>query len=299
MTHNRIKVLAAVLLAFLAAAGGADPPAKKPATAAATAPSVDEIVRRTNLTAYYAGADGRAQVVMTITDAQSKTRRRELTILRWDQPAPAKGATQPKDVPLAEKKKQTHCGEQKFYVYFKSPPDVAKMAFLVWKHLDKDDDRWLYQPALDNVKRIAASDKRTSFVGSHFFYEDVSGRNINDDKHELAKTTKDYYVLKNTPKDPKTVEFAHYEMYILRSNFLPVYIYYYDQAGKKYRTYAVEKWDADKADGYPTVVRARMTDTKIGGHTTLEYADVKYNLDLPENLFSERFLKRTPYKYLK
>jgi hypothetical protein len=41
-----------------------------------------------------------------------------------------------------------------------------------------------------------------------------------------------------------------------------------------------------------------MTDEKIGGHTLLEYKDVRYDLGLPEALFSERFLKRPPYKYL-
>ncbi len=29
------------------------------------------------------------------------------------------------------------------------------MTLLVWKHQDRDDDRWLYLPALDLVKRIA------------------------------------------------------------------------------------------------------------------------------------------------
>src|SRR5690606_38275237 len=98
--------------------------------------------------------------------------------------------------------------EQKFYVYFTRPADVNKMGFLVWKKLDTDDDRWLYLPALDLVKRIAASDKRTSFVGSDFYYEDVSGRDIDEDHHELIDTTDNYYVLKNTPRNPSSVEFA-------------------------------------------------------------------------------------------
>jgi len=48
-------------------------------------------------------------------------------------------------------------GDQKFYVYFLEPADVRKMVYMVWKHTDRDDDRWLYLPALDLVKRIAAS----------------------------------------------------------------------------------------------------------------------------------------------
>ena len=53
------------------------------------------------------------------------------------------------------------------------------------------------------VKRIAASDKRTSFVGSDFLYEDISGRGLNEDAHELIETTEDHFVIKNTPKKPE------------------------------------------------------------------------------------------------
>ena len=130
--------------------------------------SVQEIVDRSNLAAYYEGKDGRSHVNMTITDSQGRTRERRFIILRRDD----------KDG-----------GDQKFYVHFSRPSDVRNMVFMVWKHIGQNDDRWLYLPALDLVKRIAASDKRTSFVGSHFFYEDVSGRNPADDTHELIETT--------------------------------------------------------------------------------------------------------------
>ncbi|MBD3264603.1 MAG: outer membrane lipoprotein-sorting protein, partial [Candidatus Omnitrophica bacterium] len=143
-------------------------------------PGVDEIINKANKVAYYEGEDGRATVEMTITDSQGRKRERGFEILRLD---------------------LTDGGEQKYYVYFKDPPDVRDMVYMVWKHLNRDDDRWMYLPALDLVRRIAASDKRSSFVGSHFAYEDISGRNPSDDKHELLEETDDMYVLKSTPKD--------------------------------------------------------------------------------------------------
>jgi len=270
--------LATVLLAAMGVARGQEP----------AVPSVDEIVQRTNHVAYYQGHDGRARVTMTITDARGAKRTREFVILRRDdRPAGLKPDREEPDA------------DQRFYVYFERPADLNRMAYLVWKHVatEKDDDRWLYQPDLDNVKRIAASDKRTSFVGSHFFYEDVSGRDINEDAHELVKTTKDYYVLKNTPKDPKGVEFSRFEMWIHRATFLPVQTVYYDKQGRKYRTYAVEK--VARVQGYYTVVRARMTDVTDGSNTVIEYRDVKYNVGLPKDIFTERYLRRAPRKYLR
>jgi len=277
-----------VFVLFPAIWAMAQAPAGQPTTDQSL--SVEQIVQKTNRVSYYQGTDGRTQVSMAIIDSQGRKRNREMTIIRRDQPKP--GAKE-----NDKKKADEFCGEQKFYVYFHRPADVNKMGFLVWKHLDKDDDRWLYLPALDLVKRISSADKRTSFVGSHFFYEDVSGRHIDEDVHELIKTTKSYYVLKNTPKNPKSVEFAYFTMWIHRSTFLVVKTEYYDRQDKKYRTY--EAKEVKTIQGYPTVTKARMTDLRTKGYTDLEYKDVKYDIDLPESIFTERYLRRAPRKYLK
>ncbi|MFQ5693892.1 MAG: outer membrane lipoprotein-sorting protein, partial [Nitrospinota bacterium] len=205
-------------------------------------PSVEEIVRRSNLAAYYQGKDGRSRVKMTITDRAGRTRRREFTILRRD---------------------TEEGGRQKFYVYFHRPSDVRRMVFMVWKNPGREDDRWLYLPALDLVRRIAASDKRSSFVGSHFFYEDVSGRGIEEDRHELVRTEENRFVLKNTPVDPSAVEFAHYLLWIDRKTYLPMKAEYYDKNGKRYRV--IESLEVRTIQGHPTVTRARARDLVSGG----------------------------------
>ena len=248
--------------------------------------SVDDIVRKANHAAYYQGQDGRARVSMTITDRQGRIRQREFTVLRRNMVASA----------APEDSEDSKDGEQQFYVYFHHPPDVSKMVFMVWKHLDTDDDRWLYLPALDLVKRIAASDERTAFVGSNFFYEDISGRTITEDVHELVDTTDNYYVLKNTPKDPRAVEFAFYTAWLHKQTFLPVKTEYYDGQGKKYREYQV--LEVETIQGYPTVVKAKMQDLRTGGHTVIEYSAVSYGIGLPEDIFTERYLRRTPEEFL-
>ncbi|MCK5355916.1 MAG: outer membrane lipoprotein-sorting protein, partial [Methyloprofundus sp.] len=108
----------------------------------AAAPSVDEIIHHTNYTSYYQGQDGKAKVKMTITDAQKRTRTREFVILRRDVPT------------TDEMKNNAYEGDQKMYVYFSRPADVNKMVFMVLKKTKSNDDRWLYLPALDLVKRI-------------------------------------------------------------------------------------------------------------------------------------------------
>lgn len=236
---------------------------------------VSEIVNRANLAAYYQGEDGKSQVDMTITDSQGRTQTRKFTILRMD----------------VEKG-----GEQKFYVYFDRPADIRKTVFMVWKHIGKDDDRWLYLPALDLVKRIAGGDKRTSFVGSHFFYEDVSGRSPVEDTHELIETTDKFFVLKNVPVNPGEVEFTHYMLWIDRANFIPMKAEYYDKNGELYRR--VEALEVQEIQGHPTVTKAKVQDIKSGGSTVSSFDKVNYDLGIEENIFTERYLRRAPRKWL-
>jgi outer membrane lipoprotein-sorting protein len=241
------------------------------ATPALAAPPLDEIISHANNVSYYGGDDGRSEVAMTITDNQGRTRERLFTILRKD----------------AE-----DGGNQLYFVYFKRPSDVRKTTFLVHKYIDKDDDRWMYLPSLDLVKRIAASDKRTSFMGSHFFYEDVSGRNIHADHHELILEDDTYYVIKNTPKDPESVEFASYTVWIDKKNFLPMKAEYVDKSGTIYRT--MEVLGVETIQGYTTVTKSRINDLGSGGNTLTEFQNIKYNLNMEDDLFSERYLRRPP-----
>ena len=254
--------------------------------------SVDEIVERTNRVAYYQGRDGRARVKMTITDKQGRTRSRAFVILRRDDVVKGDSSGD-----LSGNLSDKVTGKQKMYVYFRRPADVNKMVFLVWKDPTADDDRWLYLPALDLVKRIAASDNRTSFVGSDFFYEDVSGRSPELDHHELVNTSKTYYVIRNTPKDPSSVEFDHFDIWIHRKSFVPIRTEYFDSSGERIRLYEVLEVKA--IDSYQTIIRSRMSDLRSGGNTLLEYDSVAYNQDLPEEIFSERYLRNPPNQYLR
>lgn len=234
-------------------------------------PSVDEIVRRANQASYYAGADGRARVSMTIVDASGSTQQRRFHMLRLNGTG----------------------GEQRYLVVFERPAELRRTVLLVHKHKQGDDDRWLFMPALDLVKRIAAGDKRTSFVGSHVLYEDVSGRDPAEDSHTLVGRTAKSWIVRGTPKDPDTVEFHHYEAHVDRATFLPRQIRYFDKQGKTLRT--LEAKGMQVIDGHPTVTRLEVTDALRGGKTTVTFSAVAYGVGLTEGVFSERSLRTPPH----
>ncbi len=232
--------------------------------------SAREIVEKANQAAYYAGNDGRARVTMTLHDAAGGTRIREFSILRLN----------------------TANANQKFYVYFEAPADVRRMAYLVWKNVGANDDRWLWLPDLNLVRRIAPGDKRSSFVGSDFVYEDVSGRGLDEDRHELIETTANHYIIQSTPIDPASVEFASVRIWIDRTDFLPRKAEYLDRDGRLYRRVSATR--IETIDGFPTVMESVAEDLRANTRTVNVFSDVGYNIGLNERIFTERFLRRPP-----
>ncbi|HBC57527.1 MAG TPA: outer membrane lipoprotein-sorting protein [Gammaproteobacteria bacterium] len=236
----------------------------------------DTIIQRSNLASMYAGQDGRAETLMTIIDNKGRKQIRQFVILRRD---------------------REEGGDQDFFVIFSRPADVRDTIFLVSKKVDAEDDRWPYLPNLDLVKRIAAGDKRTSFVGSQFFYEDVSGRRPDEDHHHLVDTTETHFIIDNTPKNTASVEFQSYRLWINKQNYLPQRADYFDTQGEVYRQ--IEALNIEEIQGYPTITKMKVSDLRSGGSTTNEMRFIQYDIGLPEEIFSERSLRHPPRQWLK
>ena len=74
-------------------------------------------------------------------------------------------------------------------LFFLAPADVEDTGFLThdYDDPDRDDDQWLYLPALKKTKRIATGDKSGSFMGSDFSYADMTERNLEHYDYRLLK----------------------------------------------------------------------------------------------------------------
>jgi hypothetical protein len=247
---------------------------------AAQAPSGDEVMRRAHLAMYYPGEDMRARVTMRLVSKDGQERVREMTMTR---------------------RNVKEGGEQRYFIYFHRPPDVRDLALLVWKYPGRDDDRWLYVPALKLVRRIAASDKHTSFVGSDFSYEDVSGREPEDDTHKLLREEKvdgrDAWGVESVPKEAGGADFSRKVSWIDKATGLPLKEEYYDRRGDLMRVLRAE--EIKEIQGYPTATRRVMRNVQSGHRTEVALTDVRYNLGLSVDLFSERALRAPPSELVK
>jgi hypothetical protein len=240
-------------------------------------PPAEEVARRSLEAFYYAGNDMTVRVSMSLMNPEGRKRERVLTMLR---------------------KNQTAGGEQRYFMFFHEPADVKGMSFLVWKYPGKEDDRWLFIPALKLVRRVAASDKRSSFVGSDFTYEDVSGRDLQDENHTLLPPEnvgeRPCHVLESIPRG--NVDYARRVSWVDQERWLPLRERYFNAKGELIREFTAD--DVQEVSGRWTAVKRTMKNIQSGHSTEVVFDQPKYDVGLEEEIFSERYLRQPPRQWI-
>jgi outer membrane lipoprotein-sorting protein len=243
-------------------------------------------MERSNSAYYSAGADAKGRLSMELIDPDGGKRVRVMTMLR---------------------KNQEDAKSQKYFIYFHEPGDVRRLTFMIWKYPVKEDDRWIYIPAIDLIRRIAAEDKYSSFVGSDFSYEDISGRDVAEDTHTILREEKlgdrNSIVIESIPLSEAA--FTKRISWIDRENFLPLKADYYDAQNQLQRIFT-----ADIIEGiavgeggdrriYPTVMKRTMRNVRTGHRTEVYVESVSYDLGLEDADFSERRMRRPPRNWIR
>lgn len=189
-------------------------------------------------------------------------------------------------------------------MFFLEPASVKDTGFLTYDYdaSNKDDDQWLYLPALKKVKRIAATDKSGSFMGSDFTYADMSTPSLDDYKYELMKETvvngDKVWQIQATPASEKEIERTGYTksvIFVRQDNFVVIRSVNWVKKGDKLKYMEVKK--LEQIEGVWTGTEIVMT-TKDGQNTDhasiMRMSKVRYNQKLDDDLFSERRLSKGP-----
>lgn len=194
-------------------------------------------------------------------------------------------------------------GEDKQRImFFLSPADVKDTGFLTYDYdaYDKDDDQWLYLPALRKTKRIASSDKSGSFMGSDFNYSDMTRRNLEDYEFKILKEDTvrgaKVWLIESKPRSREVINETGYKksiVFVRQDNFVVVRAVNWVNEGDKLKYLDVEK--LEKINGVWTILHMSMTTKR--GKTTLHKTDlyfdnVKYNQNLTDDMFSIRRLEK-------
>ena len=190
----------------------------------------------------------------------------------------------------------------KAVMIFKKPASVKNTRFLQVENSDRDDDKWIYLPALKRVRRISSSQGSDSFMGSDFSYDDMSSREVEEDTHQLLKEEKlgeyDCFVVKSTPKKEDDSQYKYRISWISKEHFLPIKIEMYNKKDGKLQKLLTVKQNIEKVDDIWTIFKTTMTNLEDNHKTELYIKQgkkgnsfIEYNKKVSSKRFSQRFLK--------
>jgi outer membrane lipoprotein-sorting protein len=215
--------------------------------------------------------DAKAEMVMTLINANGQERQRTMKSM------------------VLEKK-----GGDKSLMEFLTPADVKGTKFLSYEHADKDDDQWLYLPALKRVKRIASKNKSGSFMGSEFSYEDLTAFNIDKysysgDAEEVTLDGKKMYKSERIPKS-KNSGYTKQVSWVTPDTYLTMKVDYYDRKKELLKTATFA--DYKKLDGVWRIGKITMLNHQNDKKTILVWKNETIKNGLSDRDFNKRVLKR-------
>ena len=181
----------------------------------------------------------------------------------------------------------------KSLVRFHQPPDLAGAGFLQVQNDKRDDDRFIYLPALKRTRRVAASQRSTAFMGTDFNFADIDRRDWRQGRYKAGKDTTiarfPCHVVSVFP-GRKDSPYSKIVVAIRKDNFVPLRIRLFDRGGAHAKTLEVSQ--VRRVSGKWFISKSRMKDHKNKRSTTLHLVQIKPTADIPDSRFSTKSLER-------
>ena len=190
-------------------------------------------------------------------------------------------------------------------MFFQHPADVKDTAFLTFDYDDhnKDDDQWLYLPALKKTKRIASTDKSGSFMGSDLTYSDMTSRNLEDYDYTFYEKAKEKevngiktWVIWSVARSKDIIKETGYEkslIFVRQDNFFVIRALHWVRDGGYKKYMDIKKLDLIDGIWVATEMHVKKRKGKNTVHKTiLNLSNVKFNQGLEFDMFSVRRMEK-------
>jgi outer membrane lipoprotein-sorting protein len=184
---------------------------------------------------------------------------------------------------------------EKKIMFFKAPADVRNTSFMNWSYdkEGKDDDQWIYLPALKKVKRISSDSKSDYFMGSDFTYDDLGDRHPSEDTHKILREEvfeeENCYVVESIPKQEDYM-YSKTITWVVKDRWIGKKKEFYDEDGELLKILKVE--EVEQIDEYWIITNSQMDNQQTDHKTIMELENVELNNAIEDSKFTERIMRR-------
>jgi len=177
---------------------------------------------------------------------------------------------------------------------FMSPADIKGTATLVVENFQADDGIWLFLPAIGKVRRLAAANKRDSYVGTDLSYADIVGfHNVswsNSITGDTACGDAQCWVIESMPKSDAVAQQTGYGRrvsHVRKTDFVADRGEFFDLKQQLIKTF--QQSQIQHVASEPSRFQAmhlQVKNHKTGHTTTVELSDFKTDTPMNDSLFS-------------
>jgi len=189
--------------------------------------------------------------------------------------------------------------EQKAVVFFLAPAEVKGTAFLAFTHKGRPADQWLYLPELKRVRQITARTRNESFVGTDLSYHDLDllTEMVSWSEDDAASSLRGEETLDGVActvielaARREDIGYKRIVLWLGREDLVPRRLEFYEEeAAPKKR---IGQADVRMVGAIPVAHRVDAETPANGTKTVITVADVQFNQQLEDELFSQRALER-------
>lgn len=189
---------------------------------------------------------------------------------------------------------------EKKLIRFISPADVKGTGFLTYDYDEKDDDKWIYLPALRKIRRIISSENAKSFMGSEFSYADMTMLKLDDYKYQLLGSDvvfdEECYKLEIIPVNAEVEDengFSKKISFISKNNFTLRKAIYFDLYGEKDRVMLIKSViEIDPKKHRFRYKLIEIDNIQNGRKSSFSLDQIKFNPNIPDEYFASRYLEK-------
>ena len=186
-------------------------------------------------------------------------------------------------------------GNSKTLVRFTDPAEVRGVGLLSLNEGGQTDRQWLYTPAIQRVRRIAAQERRQRFMGTDFTNEDMAERVLDDFTYKLIGEGeivdgRSTYKIEARPVSPDKSQYAYVYIWVPVDVPYSVLVEMYDKNGQRLRV--LKAGDLVKISNIWVARRVEMSSPTEGTKTILMIDEIKFNTGLKEDLFTQQALEK-------
>lgn len=184
---------------------------------------------------------------------------------------------------------------EKKIMFFLSPADVRNTSFMNWSYSEngRDDDQWIYLPALKRIKRISSEGSSDYFMGSDFTYDDLGDRRPAEDVHKRLREETingiQCYVVESIPRESEYM-YSKTVTWIDTKKWIGVRKEFYDEDGNHLKTLTVK--ESKKIGDYWMITNSEMYNLQKNHRTQMHLKDITVDQGINDSQFSERMMKR-------